>query len=129
MRLRSTAEINGAVREAVQDRLGLRQAGENQADALVRGTNTRYEPDLPVAFTGGANVSGQQSQNNVDVTRRLVQLSVNVEIRDQKNDRVLWQRQGLILEGDYAPGSETDGRRKALERLTVNIVEGAQSQW
>jgi hypothetical protein len=58
-----------------------------------------------------------------------VQLSVNVEIRDQKNDRVLWQRQGLILEGDYAPGSETDGRRKALERLTVNIVEGAQSQW
>jgi len=124
-----TQQVNLAVREAVETRLGLRAAAESQADAVVKGTITRYEPDLPVAFTGGANVSGQQSQNNVDVTRRLVQLSVNVEIRDQKNDRVLWQRQGLILEGDYAPGSETDGRRKALERLTVNIVEGAQSQW
>ena len=50
-----TSEINRAVREAVQDRLGLRQAGENQADALVRGTITRYEPDLPVSFTAGEN--------------------------------------------------------------------------
>ena len=125
-----TQQVNLAVREAVESRLGLRAAAESQADAVVKGSITRYEPDLPVAFTGNQNVQGQQSTNqNVDVTRRLVQLSVNVEIRDEKNDKVLWQRQGLIVEGDYAPGAETEGRRKALERLTVNIVEGAQSQW
>lgn len=125
-----TQQVNLAVREAVESRLGLRAAAESQADAVVKGSITRYEPDLPVAFTGNQNVPGQQSANqNVDVTRRLVQLSVNVEIRDEKNDKVLWQRQGLIVEGDYAPGAETEGRRKALERLTVNIVEGAQSQW
>ena len=126
-----TQQVNLAVREAVESRLGLRAAAESQADAVVKGTITRYEPDLPVAFSGNLNTQNQQQSrtNDVDVTRRLVQLSVNVEIRDERNDKVLWQRQGLIVEGDYAPGSETEGRRKALERLTVNIVEGAQSQW
>lgn len=125
-----TQQVNLAVREAVESRLGLRAASEAQADAVVRGTITRYEPDLPVAFTGNASNEATTNRTNVDVTRRLVQLVVNVEIRDQKNDRVLWQRQGLVVEGDYAPGNETsEGRTKALQRLTVNIVEGAQSQW
>lgn len=117
-----TSEINAAVREAVQDRLGLRQAGENQADALVRGTITRYEPDLPVSFTGGEN-------NQVNVNRRLVQIVVSVEILNQREDKILWRRDGLVLEGDYPTGREADGRRLALERLVTNIVEGAQSQW
>jgi hypothetical protein len=122
-----TQQVNAAVREAVENRLGLRQAAETQSDAIVTGTITRYEPDLPVAFTGQPQ-EGRTDQS-VQVTRRLVQLSVNVEIRDQKQDRVLWQRQGLIVEGDYEPGREIDGRTRALERLTLNIVEGAQSQW
>lgn len=117
-----TSEINAAVREAVQDRLGLRQAGENQADALVRGTITRYDPDLPVSFTGGEN-------NQVNVNRRLVQIVVSVEILNQREDRILWKRDGLVLEGDYPTGREADGRRLALQRLVTNIVEGAQSQW
>jgi len=125
-----TQQVNLAVREAVESRLGLRAASESQADAVVRGTITRYEPDLPVAFTGTATNPDNNNRAIVDVSRRLVQLVVNVEIRDQKNDRVLWQRQGLVVEGDYATGNETtEGRTKALQRLTVNIVEGAQSQW
>ena len=111
------------MREAVQNRLGLRQAGEAQADAIVRGSITRYEPDLPVAYTGNAVGAG------VTVTRRLVQITVSVEIFDQKANRALWQRSGLTVEGDYEPGREADGRQKALDRLIVNIVEGAQSQW
>ncbi|HEX2451287.1 MAG TPA: DUF4136 domain-containing protein [Gemmatimonadales bacterium] len=119
-----TQEINTAVREAVEGRLGLRQASERQADAVVRGTITRYEPDLPVAFTGDAEGEGA-----VTVTRRLVQISVSVEILDQANNKPLWQRSGLLLEGDYDPGREVDGREKALDKLVTNIVEGAQSQW
>ncbi len=117
-----TQDISSAVREAVQNRLGLRQAGEAQADALVRGTIMRYEPDLPVAYTGTAGSA-------VTVTRRLVQITVSVEIINQRTNRTLWQRTGLTVEGDYEPGREADGRRKALDRLVVNIVEGAQSQW
>ena len=117
-----TQEINSAVREAVQNRLGLRQAGERQADALVRGSITRYEPDLPVAFVGGED-------ERVNVTRRLVQITVAVEILDQRSGKALWQRSGLTVEGDYQQGREGDGRRKALDQLVTNIVEGAQSQW
>lgn len=117
-----TAEVTSAVREAVERRLGLRSAGESQADAVVRGTITRYEPDLPVAFTAG-------QEGRAQVTKRLVQIMVTVQIVDRKADKVLWEQTGLRLEGDYDTGREAEGRRKALERLTTSIVEGAQSQW
>jgi hypothetical protein len=119
-----TQEIAVAVREAVEGRLGLRQASERQADAVVRGTITRYEPDLPVAYTGEEQDGGQ-----VTVTRRQLQISVSVEILDQGTGKPLWQRSGLLLKGDYDPGQEAEGRRKALDDLVTNIVEGAQSQW
>ncbi len=117
-----TQEVQNAVRDAVQGRLGLRQAGEASADAIVRGSIQRYEPDLPVAYQGTQN-------NQVDVTRRLVQITVTVEIVNQRSGKTLWQRSGLPLQGDYSPGQEQDGRRKALDQLVTNIVEGAQSQW
>jgi len=117
-----TQEVSVRVREAVEGRLGLRQASESQADALVRGTITRYEPDVPVAYTG-------DDDNVVTVTRRLVQITVSVEILDQREGKPLWQRSSLLLEGDYEPGQELAGRERALEKLVTNIVEGAQSQW
>lgn len=117
-----TQEVSVRVREAVEGRLGLRQASESQADAVVRGTITRYEPDVPVAYTG-------EEGEAVTVTRRLVQITVSVEILDQRAGKPLWQRNGLLLEGDYEPGQEAVGRDRALEKLVTNIVEGAQSQW
>ena len=117
-----TQEISRAVREAVEQRLGLRQSAEPQADAVVRGSITRYEPDLPVAYQGGED-------REVTVTRRQVQITLTVEIVDQKQGRPLWQRSGLVVRGDYESGREAEGREKALDDLVVNIVEGAQSQW
>lgn len=117
-----TQEISRAVREAVEQRLGLRQASETRADAVVRGSITSYEPDLPVAYTGGED-------REVNVTRRQVQITVSVEILDQRQGKSLWQRNGLVVRGDYQSGREGEGRQKALDDLVVNIVEGAQSQW
>lgn len=117
-----TQEISQAVREAVEQRLGLRQSAEARADAVVRGSITRYEPDLPVAYTGGDSA-------RVTVTRRQVQITVSVEILDQKQGKSLWQRNGLTVRGDYESGQEAQGRQKALDDLVTNIVEGAQSQW
>ena len=116
-----TQEISRAVREAVEQRLGLRQAAEPRADAIVRGSITRYEPDLPVAYAGG--------DSTVTVTQRELQITVSVEILDQRQGKPLWQRNGLTVRGTYVPGQEATGRRKALDDLVVNIVEGAQSQW
>ena len=98
-------------------------AGQDRADAVVRGSITRYEPDVPVAYTG------EDDGNTVTVTRRLVQITVSVEILDQRAGKPLWQRSALLLEGDYEPGRELEGRQRALEKLVTNIVEGAQSQW
>ncbi len=117
-----TRDIQEAVRDAMEGRLGLRQAGEASADAVVRGTISRYEPDLPVAYQGTTNTE-------VQVTQRLVQITVAVEIVDQRTGRTLWERSSLTLDGNYDPGRELDGRQRAYERLVTNIVEGAQSQW
>ena len=117
-----TQEVSSSVREALERRLGLRQASEAQADAVVRGTIVRYEPDLPVQYSGSED-------RTVNVTRRLVQITVSVEIMDQKANKPLWQRNGLVLEGEYDPGRELEGRNTALDKLVTNIVEGAQSQW
>jgi hypothetical protein len=117
-----TRDIQEAVRDAMEGRLGLREAGEASADAVVRGTISRYEPDLPVAYQGNP-------ETQVQVTQRLVQITVAVEIMDQRTGRKLWERSSLTLDGNYDPGQELEGRRRAYERLVTNIVEGAQSQW
>lgn len=109
------------MREAVEDRLGLRLAGEATADAIVRGRVVRYDPDVPVALRPGA---GQ-----AEVTQRQVQLTVDVEIVDQREGKTLWARRGLTVAGPYRPPQEAEGRRVALEKLVTDIVEGAQSQW
>ncbi len=118
-----TQEISKAVREAVESRLGLRAAGEEKADAVVTGSISRYDPDLPLVFTG------QTSDNRTEVTKRMVQITVSIRIMDQKQNKVLWEHSGLTVQGDYDPNKEAEGRKKAIEKLINDIVDGAQSQW
>ena len=53
-------ELQIALREGLQSRLGLRDAPEERASAVVRGKVTRYEIDIPVAFS--ANPAQATSQ-------------------------------------------------------------------
>lgn len=115
-----------SVKEAIERRLGLRSSGENQADVVVRGKISRYEPDLPIAFQGTQGATG--SANTVQVTKRLVSMTVSVEIVERRTNKVIFT-QPISVEGEYDPGREPDGRRRALEKLVSKIVEGAQSQW
>ncbi|UCF41842.1 MAG: LptE family protein [Gemmatimonadota bacterium] len=117
-----TEEVSQAVQTAMEGRLGLRIASEATADAVVRGTITRYEPDLLLAHQADA-------EGVVQVTRRRVQLTLNVEIYDQQEGKTLWQRGGLVVDGEYTPPLEINGRQLALEKLVNDIVDGAQSQW
>ena len=63
------------------------------------------------------------------MTRRQVQITVDVEIVDQRAGKTLWQRQGLSEAGEYQPPGEAAGRKVALQKLVNDIVDGAQSQW
>ena len=115
-----TKEVNDAITEAVQGRLGLRSAAQSNADAVVRGRVVHYEANVPLAFQPGVSP---------DVTQRQVQITVDVEIVNQRNGKTLWQRQGRLFVGEYVPPQESAGRKIALLKLENEIVDGAQSQW
>ena len=115
------AELFESMRKELQRRLGVRDASQDRADALVRGTIIAYDVDVPVAISA-------DPRQAVSARRRL-QITVDVEIVDQTNGKMLWQRKGLRAEGEYAERAETEGRRQAIARIVSDIVEGAQSQW
>ncbi|MEX2154082.1 MAG: DUF4136 domain-containing protein [Gemmatimonadaceae bacterium] len=115
------SELFDSMRKELQRRLGVRDATQERADALVRGKIVSYDVDVPVAFSA-------DPRQAVSARRRL-QITVDVEILDQTTGRVLWQRKSLRAEGEYAERAEPEGRRQAIEKLVSDIVEGAQSQW
>src|ERR687885_226768 len=48
-------ELYQQMRRDLESRLGLRDAAENRANAVVRGRIVRYEPDIPVAYSADPN--------------------------------------------------------------------------
>lgn len=114
-------ELAEGLRKAFASRLGLREAPEARASAIVRGKIVSYDVDVPVAFS--ANPAQATS------ARRRLQIKVEVEIFDQTTGRVLWSSRSLSAEGDYAESEEAAGRRQAVERIINDVIEGAQSQW
>jgi hypothetical protein len=114
-------EVWQALRGGMQARLGVRDAPESRADAVVRGTLLRYDVDIPIAYTANTR--------QVTSARRKLQIVCDIEIIDQKTGKTLWQRKGLSAEGEYEENGEAAGRRIALERLVNDVIEGAQSQW
>jgi len=116
-----TRELADQLVTAFEQRLGLRLASEDRADAVVRGTITRFDPDVPVAYSADPDRS-------TTARRRLV-VSVDVEVIDQVTGEVLWRRQGMTQEGEYAERESELGVQEAVERIVNDIVEGVQSQW
>ena len=104
--------------------LGIRTAGADVADAIVRGTITRYDVNAPNYRAAGR---GQAAE----VLQRQVTLVVKVEIIDQVENVVLWESSNVMAQGQFQESSETEevGRAEAIELLVQKIVDGAQSNW
>lgn len=115
------SELFESMRHELQRRLGVRDASEDRADALVRGTIVSYDVDVPVAFSA--------DPRQATSARRRLQITIDVEILDQTTGKPLWQKKGLRAEGEYAERAEPEGRRQAIAKIVSDIVEGAQSQW
>src|SRR3954465_6644915 len=111
-------ELLEQMRVELRRRLGVREAPEDRAKAIVRGTILEYQQDIPVGF--GTNTTS---------ARRRLQITVDVEIFDVQKGKVLFSRKGLRGEGEYAERADADGRRLAIQKLVNDIVDGAQSQW
>ncbi len=103
---------------------GLQPAGEDVADAVVRGVINRYDVSTPSYRAGPP---GQAPT----VLQRQVTLTVEVQIINLKTNEVLWESTNVSVRGEYLEESETedDGRAIAIELLIQRIVDGAQSNW
>ena len=114
-------ELLEAMRRDLQPRLGVREAPEDKADALVRGVIRTYDVDIPVGFSA--------NQTQPVTSRRRLQLTLDVQIIDQTSGKTLFERKGLRAEADYVERDDAGGRRDAVKRVVNDMVEGAQSQW
>ena len=115
------SELYESMRKELRKRLGVRDATQERADAIVRGTIISYDIDVPIAYSADPRQTVS--------ARRLLQITLDVEILDQTTGKTLWQRRALRAEGEYAERAELEGRRQAITKIVNDIVEGAQSQW
>ena len=121
-RFELTQEIHEELLQTLPRALGVNNAGEDAADAVVRGRIVRYDLTSPLFR------SDQLGQ--VDVLQRQVSIRVEVELIDLVENVVLWDDRGLSTQGQYLEGEpEEIGRIEAIELLVQRIVDGAQSNW
>ena len=104
--------------------LGIRTAGADVADAIVRGTIMRYDVIAP-------HYRAAQQGQAAQVLQRQVSIGVQVEIVDLVENVILWESRGLVAQGEFLESSESEevGRLEAIELLVQKIVDGAQSNW
>jgi hypothetical protein len=132
--LNSTADpgiaqfVRAGVKQAVESRLGLRAASEATADAIVHCTVVRYEPDMQVL--GVQSIPGAAgTPNQVNVTRRQVEMTVDIVFVNQKTGKSLWDGRGQPYRGQYSPGREIEGKQAALDLLIRALIDGVQANW
>jgi hypothetical protein len=121
-------ELPSELRDEMLDRLpgalGVRLAAEEQADAIVRGTVTRYED-------GTQTYTPSTVGRTVDVSENRTVVGIRIEIVDVRRNVVLWENASVTGEGVWQRDSQSaeDGRRLAVEVIVQRIIDGAQSQW
>lgn len=105
-------------------RLGVRVAGEQAADAILRGEIRRYDDVAQNYRPGAGNAAGP------DVLSHEVQVGISAQLIDVRDNVIRWE--GTVTgRGTYRPDTELDnvGKMKAIESIIEQIVDGAQSQW
>jgi len=123
-RFELTQEIHEQLLRELPRALGITNAGEDVADAVVQGRILRYDLTTPLFRPG-------QQADQVDVLQRQVSIRVEVELIDRVENVILWDNLSLSTQGQYLEESETEevGRAEAIELLVQSIVDGAQSNW
>ncbi|MEX2374296.1 MAG: LPS assembly lipoprotein LptE [Dehalococcoidia bacterium] len=123
-RFELTGEIHQVLLRDLPRALGVRSAGADVADAILRGSVRRYSVDAPL-YRPGAD--GQRAE----VVERQVTLALQVEIIDVRDNVILWEDGNLSAQGQFLEQGEVEevGRDEAIALLVQRIVDGAQSNW
>jgi hypothetical protein len=121
-------ELTGEIQERLLDELprtfGVTVAGEEHADAVIRGTIRSYNVDAP-SFRPGA------APDRTEVVERRVTIMVEVQVVDRIGNVILWENRSLSARGEYLEDAELeeDGRHLAIDRLAQAVIDGLQSNW
>ena len=123
-RFELSGEIYDKLLRGLPGALGIRTAGEDVADAVVRGTILRYDVAAP-------NYRAGQPGQPAEVLQRQVTITVSIEIVDMVENVILWEDRNVSAQGQFLEASENEdvGRAEAIELLVQKIVDGAQSNW
>jgi Lipopolysaccharide-assembly len=123
-RFEVTGELYQQLLKTLPGALGIRTAGADVADAIVKGTIERYSVAAP-------NYQAGQPGQPAQVLQRQVTISVKVQIIDQVHNVVLWEDSGVVGQGQFADANQSEdvGRAQAITALVQKIVDGAQSNW
>ena len=117
-------EIQERFLEELPRTFGVTVAGEQYADAVVRGTVRSYNVDAPSFRPGAAG-------DRTEVVERRVNVVLEVQVVDRVGSLILWENRSLSARGEYLEASELeeDGRRRAVERLVQAVIDGLQANW
>lgn len=117
-------EIQERFLEELPRTFGVTVAGEQYADAVVRGTVRSYNVDAPSFRPGAAG-------DRTEVVERRVNVVLEVQVVDRVGSLILWESRSLSARGEYLEASELeeDGRRRAVERLVQAVIDGLQANW
>jgi len=116
-------QINRALNERLPRALGLRPAGEQNADLVVTGRIVRYD-DVASNYRAG-------QQSAIDVEQQQVSISLSIQMLDVKDNLIRFESTSLVGRGEYRPNTQSDevARTTAIQQIVQQIVDGAQSQW
>ena len=118
-----TQELHEQMLRELPRSLGIVNAGEEAADALVRGRITSYALSTPLFRPG--------QQDQINVLQRRVALRIEIEIVDLVENVILFESSSLSTQGEFLEESEDEavGRALAIELMVQRIIDGAQSNW
>ncbi len=90
-----------------------------KADGILRGTVVSYVRE---AYT--------YSQTEV-VSEYICRLGVDIEFRNRKTNKIIWEEKNLSNWGTYNSATETenDGKQKAVEKLVADILNKTVKGW
>ncbi len=96
-----------------------RLVAEDQADAVLLGTVTRYTPSFALSFTAGN--TGQ----NVQEFR--MEIVGDILIKETASGKILWQKKGLYSKREYTlAGQLADTKVRELEHKKLTAFEFAR---
>ena len=116
-------QLNRALNDRLPRALGLRPAGERNADLVVSGRIVRYD-NIASNYRPG-------QQGNIDVEQQQVSISLAIAMLDVRDNLIRFESTALIGRGEYRPNTQSAevARAAAIQQIVQQIVDGAQSQW